>query len=177
RLAQRMRYAQQIELVQELIGALFLLRPRQARAFEHQEEILPDGELAEDRRLLRQVPDAEPRPLVERQAGEIAISQPHLAEIRGQQADHAMEAGGLARAVGTEQADHFSGRDRERDVVDHAAAAEALRESLGSERGHRRSSSSWCFSGWSRPLAFSTRTSFDSRATSIFSPASTSPRS
>src|SRR5256886_12702190 len=48
----------QVELGQELARSLPALVARQVKRLEDRQKVLLDGELAEDRRLLRQVPDA-----------------------------------------------------------------------------------------------------------------------
>src|SRR5258708_1546130 len=143
RLAQRPGDAQQAELAEQLVGAL-ALRPLGERRglFQHEEEVLAHRQLAEDRRLLRQVADAEPRPLVQGQAREVAVAEPNLAAVGGQQTDDAVEAGGLAGAVGPEEPDHFARRHRAGDVVDPAAAAAPPSLPSGAAPGRPPSSTS-----------------------------------
>jgi len=89
--------------------------------FEHAEDVLLHGELPEHRRLLRQVADPLPRPLVHRQAGDLLLVEQHLPRIGLDEADDHIEGRGLARAVRAEKPHdlallHFEGR-----AFDHLA--------------------------------------------------------
>ena len=74
-------------------------------------DILFHGHFAENRGFLRQIADAEPGALVNGQVAQLLSVQHHAACIGGNQADNHVKAGGLTRAVGTEQADDFAAFD------------------------------------------------------------------
>ena len=59
-----------------------------------------------------------------------AAAEPHLAVRQRQHAGDQVEGGGLAGAVGTDQADDLAGADLEADVVDGDQAAELLADGL-----------------------------------------------
>ena len=109
-----------------------LLQPRRgARAvglghLEHRDDILLDRHAAENRRLLRQIAEAEDRPAVHRQLGDVLAVEEDPAAVGLHQAHHRIEAGGLAGAVRPEQADDFAAMDVERDVVKDRAAVVGL---------------------------------------------------
>ena len=74
--------ARQVQFLQQVLQphrALLALHPA---GFQDGQDVLLDRELAEDRRFLRQVADAQPRPLVHRQPGDIAALELHRARHR-----------------------------------------------------------------------------------------------
>ena len=75
------------------------------------EDVLLDGELAEDAGFLRQVAHAEAGPAVHRQRGDVLAVEQDLAVVGRDLAGGHAEAGGLAGAVGAEQADDLAGVD------------------------------------------------------------------
>ena len=77
---------------------------------------------------MRQVADAQARALIHGQGGDVLAVQQDLPLIDPHQAGHHIEAGGLAGAVGTEQADDFAAAQEERDVPHHAAVAKGFAE-------------------------------------------------
>src|SRR5687768_18177524 len=58
-----------------LFRSPFTLRQRQAHRLEHRHEILFDGELPEDRRLLRQVTETALRAEIHRQLGDVVVAE------------------------------------------------------------------------------------------------------
>src|SRR6185437_16417789 len=99
-------------------------------AFEHGEDVALDREPAEDRRLLRQVADAQAAPLKHRQAGDDMPVEPDVALVRLEQPHDDGEDGGLARPVRPEQADGLAAPDREAHIADDRQLAEALGEAV-----------------------------------------------
>src|SRR2546421_2122962 len=179
-LAQRVGHAEQVELLQHVVGPAARFVAVHAVALEDEEQVLPDGQLAEDARFLRQVAQPHPGAAVEWQAGQVLAAQVHLALVGVEQPHHAVEAGRLPGAIGTQEAHHLAGVHVEGDPVHDLAAPEALRQTAGVQGAHRfppAPASSWCASGRSRPCARSTRTSCESSVIAIFSPTRTSPRS
>ena len=98
------------------------------------QDVLLDGELAEDGGFLGQVAHAQPGALVHRQAGDVARLEPDRALVRLDDADDHVEGGGLAGAVRAEQADNLAGRNGDGDAVDHAALAVFFHQLFGGEQ-------------------------------------------
>ena len=88
---------------------------------EHGQDILLDRQAAEDRGFLRQIAEAEDRPAVHRQVGDVLPVEEDAAAVGPDQAHDRIEAGRLAGAVGPEQPDHLAALNVERDVVEHRA--------------------------------------------------------
>gem|GEM_PF-2497258 len=97
-----------VQVFEHLLGFFLPLGFGERGEFEHAKDVLFDGELAEYRRLLRQVADSFPGALVHRQVGDLLLVEPHLARVRLHQADNHVKRGRLARAVRAEQADDFA---------------------------------------------------------------------
>ena len=76
--------------------------------FEHGADVVLDVEAAEDRGLLRQIADAEPRALVHRQRRHVMAVERDDALVGLHQAGDHVEHRGLAGAVGAEQADRLA---------------------------------------------------------------------
>ncbi len=91
-------------------------------------DVLGDRELAEDRRLLRQIRQPEAGAGMDRQPREIASVELDPAAVRRDQPDDHVEARRLARAVRAEQADDLAARHVQRHVVDDGARLVALLE-------------------------------------------------
>src|SRR5271156_5078947 len=98
-----------IELLEELLGARAAGFAGDVLHLEHGEDVLFDGELAEDRGLLREIADAVlARPHVHGNAGDVFSVGEDVAGIGRDEADDHVEAGRLAGAVRAEQAHDFS---------------------------------------------------------------------
>ena len=78
---------------------------------EHGADVVLDGEAAEDRRLLRQIADPEPRALVHRQRGDVLAVEFDAAAVGLDQPGDHVEDRGLAGAVGPEQPDRLAAAD------------------------------------------------------------------
>jgi two-component system nitrogen regulation response regulator GlnG len=87
---------------------------------------LLDRHAAEDRGFLRQVTDAHAGALVHRQGGDVAAVQGDGPGIDRDQAGDHVEAGGLAGAVGAQQAGHLAATQPQAHALDHGTAAERL---------------------------------------------------
>ncbi len=72
---------------------------------------------------------------LERGAGEIMAADGHRAGRWLQQAGQHLDGGGLAGAVGAEEAVDFAGRNRQADIVDGGEAAEVFAELMKVEHG------------------------------------------
>ena len=110
---------------------------------QHRHDVLLDRQPAEDRGFLRQVADAEARAPVHGQPRHVAAVERDLAGVRRHQAGDHVEHGGLAGAVGTEQAHRLAAPGGQADALHHHAAAVALLHVDGGQPalaavGHRR---------------------------------------
>ena len=94
----------------------------------HGHDILFDSQPPEDRWLLRQIPHAKPRALVHRQAGDVLAVDQDLALIDADEAGDHVEAGGLAGAVGAEQADDLAALEAQADALHDLTLAERLEQ-------------------------------------------------
>src|SRR5690606_19994599 len=101
--------------------------------FEDGEYVFRHAQAAEHRGFLRQVADSEACARVHRQGGDIAIVDLDGAVVGRDEADDHVERGGLARAVGAEQADDFALVEAEREVADDGAPAIALAQPAGTQ--------------------------------------------
>ncbi len=97
---------------------------------EHRANVFLGRQLAENRRFLRQIRQPHSSAPMNRQMRDRLTIQCNLAIVERQQADHHVEARGLACAVGPEEADHFAAFDRQRYVLDDRAAAVAFLQIL-----------------------------------------------
>jgi hypothetical protein len=93
-----------------------------------------DGELPENRRLLRKITDAGQGPQVHGHRGDVLVTQHDPAAIGRNQADHDMERSGLASAVRSQQPDHLAGMNLDAHIVHHTAATIAFLEIFGAGR-------------------------------------------
>src|SRR5205814_3046794 len=91
----------QIELGEELARTLPSLAARQLKRLEDRQEVLLDGELAEDRRLLRQVADAHAAALVHGPARDLFSLEEDPAGVRWQERseEHTSELQSLRHLV------------------------------------------------------------------------------
>ena len=144
------------ETSEEIVSPSFDLGPRQVRELADQAQVLAAGEVLVDCGVLAGQTDRRPDPLrvllhVDPQhAGAAAVGG-------GQGGEHAHD-GGLARAVGPEQAEHLALRHLEGDALDRLDLTEVLHQAVGHDR--RRpgavptgSASSCRSSCWSRAPA------------------------
>src|SRR5438094_5853285 len=119
------------ELVKQLTQAVGALLRGERERFEDREEVFLDGELAEDRRLLREIADPPARALVHRQLRHVLAAQQHRAAVWPREPDHHVKRRRLAGAVRTEEAHHVAGAHLDRDVVDDPPATKGLVQPLG----------------------------------------------
>ena len=128
----------QVELGEQLPEPRHPLLMREVERLQDREQVLLDGELAEHRGLLRQVAHAETAALVHRQLGHVLALQEDAPAVGAQEAHDHVERGGLARAVGPEEADHLPRVDVEAHAVHHHAAPKPLAQPLGDQTFHER---------------------------------------
>jgi len=117
------------QVAQQLAAAPAALAAAQARAsFQHCQQVLLHVELAEHRRLLREVAHPQPGAGVHGQLGDVVVVQGDAAAVGVDQPHQHVEAGGLAGAVGAKQPHHLPAGQVQGDVVHHLTAAERLGE-------------------------------------------------
>ena len=80
-------------------------------------------------------------PFVHWKAGDIAASHVNLARFRGDQASDHIKGGGLASAIGAEQADYLAGADGHAHAFNHWPPTVNLAEALYLQDGGDRSRS------------------------------------
>ena len=78
----------------------------------------------------RQVSDTETRAVVKGHGGDIVLVQRDHARIRHQHAGQHLKGGGLARAIGTQQAHDFAALKLQCHVFDHPAPGERFHQML-----------------------------------------------
>jgi hypothetical protein len=98
--------------------------------FDHRLDVLLDRHAAEDRGLLRQIAEAHAGALVHRLGRDVLAVQPDRAAVGRDQAGDHVEAGGLAGAVGAQQARDLSALDMQGDVAHHLPLAEGAGDVL-----------------------------------------------
>ena len=133
-----LRDVSQPKLRQELICPL----PRRASAtsalLENRGDVVADAQLREHRTLLWQVAEAEPRPFMEGELGDVRVVDQHAAARRMQEPNHHRERHGLASAVWSEEADDLSLSYVDVYTVDDPAAGAMPAQRAGCERGLRQ---------------------------------------
>src|SRR5690606_12154866 len=118
------------ELREQIVERCLPNRRILLRNLEYRPDIPFDGEAAEDRRLLRQIADAEACPAIHRQIRDVVAVQADSAVVCRDQAGDDVEAGRLAGAVRPEEADDLTAIDRDSDPPEHRALAIALADVL-----------------------------------------------
>src|SRR5262245_11492297 len=127
----------EVELGQELPGALPALGRREVERLEDGEQVLLDGQLPEYGGFLRQITDALAASLVHGKPGDLFPFEEDSPAVGREQADHHVERRRLARAVGAQEPDDLAALDVEGNGVDDLAALEPLGEVLGDQTFHR----------------------------------------
>ena len=130
----RLAQVADVEFLEQRVEFAFALLPVLLDDLEHRADVGFHRQPAKDRRFLRQVADAEAGPPVHRHGRDVEAVDLDRALVDGHQAGHHVEAGGLARAVGPEQADGLARAYADRDPVHHLASAIALRQAARDQR-------------------------------------------
>ncbi|VTQ59446.1 Uncharacterised protein [Stenotrophomonas maltophilia] len=124
----------QLQFVEQAVQFAFAaLRIEVLAQFQHQADVVGHGQLAEHRGFLRQIAHALLGAGIHRIAGDVFAIEHDAASVSRNQADDHVEAGGLAGAVGAEQADHFTGVEGQPEVLDDFALLVLLAQALGDE--------------------------------------------
>src|SRR5262245_25933862 len=122
----RLAVAGDLELLQQRVEVGLAAAAVRLHHFEHGADVVLDIEAAKDRGLLRQVADAEARPLVHGQMGDVVAIELDLAAVGLDQPGDHVEGRGLAGAVRPQQTDRLAAPHVDVDAVDHPAAAVRL---------------------------------------------------
>jgi hypothetical protein len=107
--------------------------------------VLPHRQRQEGFRRLEGAVDAEARQTVHRCGADRSALEHHAAAVRRIQAGDDVDAGRLARTIGTDKAEHLAWRQLEADAIQCAEAAEAFHQLVDAQqraraRGHERPS-------------------------------------
>ena len=113
---------------------MLTLRSLHPPHLEYGGDVLRHRQAAEDRRLLRQIADSEPRSSVHRQARQVVIVEPDLAAVGSHEAGDAVEGRRLAGAVWPQQTDDLARVDAQRHAIDDATTAVGLDDCLDLQR-------------------------------------------
>src|SRR5204862_538593 len=127
------REMREVQVGEQLAEPLLALRPGEMHRLEHRENVFAHRELAEDARLLGEVPQAAAGAAVDRQLGDVLVVEPDRAGVRPQQPDDHVERRALARAVGPEEPHDLAAANAERDPLHDAELAVIAHEPLGHE--------------------------------------------
>ena len=120
------------QLLQQRGELLFNGRARQrgvvlvALQLQHGADVFLDGELAKDRRFLRQIRQPQPRAAMDGHVRHRLAIDADVPAIAAHQAHDHVERSGLASAIGAEQTHHFAFLHDQRNVLHHLAAAVGL---------------------------------------------------
>src|SRR6185503_5466898 len=102
------------------------LRSLGLRKLDDRHYVLLDGQTTENRRLLRQIPDAKPSALIHGQCCDVLAVQQDLPLVHAYEPRDHVEAGGFACSVGAQQTYDFASAEEERNVLHHLTAAIAF---------------------------------------------------
>jgi hypothetical protein len=118
-----------VQLVEQVAKLRLALRWRQVFAqLERGAHVVGGGQAAEHAGFLRQVAHAAARALVHGEAADVLAVEQDLPGVARYEANDHVEAGGLAGAVGPEQADDFAGMQVEAEILDDFALLVAFGE-------------------------------------------------
>ncbi len=127
----------EVELAEEDLEAVFALLGGDVEGLEDAEDVLFDGEVAEDGGLLGEVAHAHFCTLVDGEVGDLLSVEEDFAGVGLDEADGHVEGGGLTGAVGAEESDDFPFADGEAEAVYDRFAAIDFDEVVGFEQGGR----------------------------------------
>ena len=105
---------------------------------EHRRDILLHRHSAKNAGFLREIAKPENRATIHRKVRDIAPVEQDPPGVGFDQPHHRVKTGGLARAVGAEQADHLAAMNAQRDVVEHRALVIGLGDRANLEPAHGR---------------------------------------
>ena len=101
-----------------------------------QQHVLQHGEIGEQADLLEGASDADGVNAVRGEAGDVGVLEAHPARVRRHESGEAVEQGGLASAVGADDADDLALGHVEGDVRERPQAAILFADALDLQKGH-----------------------------------------
>ncbi len=122
------------EFFHERLGLIFALFGSVVLGFHHSEDVLADGEFAEDGFFLGEVAHAEAGADVHGFGSGFVAVEDDAAGIGTDEADDHVEGGGFAGTVGAEEADDFALFDLDVDAIDDGATIVDFFETFGVEK-------------------------------------------
>ncbi len=96
------------QLIEQLLEARRAFCGREWKRLQNRQNVVLDRQLPKDRRLLRKITNASPRPLVHRELGDIYSVQQYSAGVRLNEANDHVEGGRLSSPVRAEQSDNLT---------------------------------------------------------------------
>ena len=127
-----------VQLVQQRLEPCVPLAGAERQRLEDRQDVVLDGQLAEDGRLLREVADPLPRPLVHRHARDVHAIQQDAARQRLDEAHDHVERGRLPRSIRAQQSDDLPLLQAQGHVVYDGAPAVFLHQSARLENAPLR---------------------------------------
>src|SRR5262245_13543463 len=122
----RLAHARDVEFLEQGIELALALAAIRLDHFEHRADVVLDVETAEDRGLLRQIADAEPRALVHRQTRDVVAFELDAATVGLDEPGDHVEHRGLAGAVRAEESYCLAAAHVEACALDYLAAPEGF---------------------------------------------------
>ncbi len=111
------------------------LLARDGHGLQYRQQVVAYGHLAKNTCLLGKVSHSHSRSAVHGGLAAVDSADAHLARVWHDQANGHAKAGGLARSIGTQQADDFSRVDLEADPVHHPSPTIALGQAIDFQQG------------------------------------------
>ena len=128
-----------MKLLQQFVAAGTALASVQVAAcLQNRQDVVAYVHTAKNRRLLRQVADAAPRPLMHGQAGDAGAVDFDASRIRAHDPQDHVKARCLARAIRPQQTDHLSTLHAQADIFDYRATAIGFGEITSFQNCHRQ---------------------------------------
>ena len=121
-----------MEFLEQALHALVAIRLAELLAgFQDRHDVFFHGQAAEDAGFLWQIADAALGAAMHGQMGDIRLVDVDPTGVRFHQSDNHVEAGGLAGAIGAEQADDLAGLHVQGDILDDSATLVAFCQVVG----------------------------------------------
>jgi len=131
RLGQGFAQPRDVELFEQFVTATAAALPIEPQQFHDGQQILFDRQLAEHAGFLGQIAhSAVACPAIHGPVGHLHSAEHHPAGVRFDHAARHAKTGGLACAVGTEQADDLTGLDSKVHAIDHPSPAVGFHQSV-----------------------------------------------
>src|SRR3954469_11218665 len=131
------------EIVRDVIDAEFLHQPLalgfplfvgKVLSLHHGENILTDGEFAEDGFFLREIAHAEPGAEIHGLARDLLVVKEHLSAVRLYESHDHIEGGRLTSTIGTKETDDLAAAHFDIHAIHHSASIVDFQEAAGVEQ-------------------------------------------